>query len=116
MKTMFPMKISCYGRNYEVRDQGEFDDLIWLLTDRQLRRANQYRVGASWPRGRRAKESRDWSLWYCGDCDRHHRMYTDRCPVSERERTVIQRSESAPSVVAVDPSVPPSGKLTTRAS
>jgi len=53
--TRFPMAVRCYGRRYEARDQDELDLLLDLLVKKDLRNANRYRVGASWPRGARAK-------------------------------------------------------------
>lgn len=55
MSEMWPVIVKCYGRKYSVVNREELDQLIEWLTDRRLALANRYRIGASWPRGERAK-------------------------------------------------------------
>ena len=52
------MPVRCYGRRYEAQNQQELDELLALLVRRDLRLANRYRVGGSWPRGKRAQLQR----------------------------------------------------------
>jgi hypothetical protein len=49
----WPVKVSCYGRHYEAHNDTELADVQRLLVEHRLVEANRYRIGASWPRGRR---------------------------------------------------------------
>lgn len=59
----WPMRVSCYGRRYEVNDDAEFAQLMRWLTDGLLMLANRYRVGKTWPRGERAKPVESRTYW-----------------------------------------------------
>lgn len=93
----FPCPVKCYGRTYLTHNADELAELLGYLHQKNLRLANRFRVGGSWPRGKQAILRRDGPLWRCGDCLNRHRWWTLRCPVSLRTRAEAQLP------VAVDP-------------
>ena len=56
MRQSYPLKVSCYGRRYEVWNNQELAEILKMLDRRDLRGANKFRVGASWPRGDRTRK------------------------------------------------------------
>lgn len=53
--TKWPLKVSSYGRRYYVSNADELLQLLAWLDIKELRLANRYRVGSSWPRGSRER-------------------------------------------------------------
>lgn len=52
---MWPMRVQCYGRCYEVYSERQMWELTKWLEHGEKALANRYRVGASWPRGSRPR-------------------------------------------------------------
>lgn len=52
--TKFPTRVQCYGRTYRANNGAELWLLLGFLRDGQIALANRYRVGKSWPRGKRS--------------------------------------------------------------
>lgn len=88
--TKWPAKVSCYGRRYEARNEAEFEVLCAFLVGGDMRAANQFRVGGSWPRGERARSVPSGKFWHCRDCGLRHRDTTAHCTFSHQQRSEVE--------------------------
>lgn len=110
LATPFPCDVVSYGRRYVVGNSGELNELLGWLERRQLALANRYRVGGSWPRGKRVVPRTIATTWGCLDCQRSHRGWTLHCTVSQRPRAICEAVKSFAELMAykepVDNSMP----------
>lgn len=79
--TKWPIRLSCYGRKYEAHTPEQLTELTGHLIEGRIALANRYRVGGSWPRGKKgqpqvkAQVSAPKTIARCDKCGRGYIWY-----------------------------------------